>query len=164
MEEPSNRSTGFKATAIVLTGIVAGTLDISAAIINYFLSGGSHLIRIFFYIASGIFGSSAYSGGFGMAFLGLIFHYSIATIWSAIFFAGYPRVNKFLPNKFINAVLYGTTVWVMMTFIVLPLSSVQQFPFHIDKALISFGILIVCIGLPISWMTEKFYSTYQATI
>lgn len=161
MDNQSSRLPGTLLTAIVLTGIVAGTLDISAAIINFYLSGGSHPIRIFFYIASGVFGSSAYAGGFGMAMLGLVFHYSIATTWSAIFFAGYPRFHKFLSNKFINAILYGVIVWVTMTFVVLPLSKVQQFPFSIERAIIAAGILVVCIGLPIAWMAEKYYSMVQ---
>ena len=63
---------------ILQTGLIAGTLDISAASLQFFLTTGKNPILIFKYIASGIFGKDiAYSNGF-MPIAGLLLHYLIA--------------------------------------------------------------------------------------
>ncbi|MEO6219460.1 MAG: hypothetical protein ABIO81_03460 [Ginsengibacter sp.] len=63
------------------TGLLAGTLDAIAAMINYTINGGKLPSRIFQYIASGAVGTQAFKGGKGMIILGTIFHYIIALLY-----------------------------------------------------------------------------------
>jgi hypothetical protein len=147
--------------AILYTGLLAGFLDGVAAILNYMIGGGKNPISIFNYIASGVFGiKMAFSGGLLMAFLGLLFHFIIATGWTTLYFLAYPKLSFLAKNKFVSGVAYGLFVWVMMSQVVLPLSNVpvNPAPFDIYKAMVSIGILMVAIGLPISIRATKYYS------
>ena len=61
--------------AILKTGLIAGTLDILAAIV---ILAKMNAVGVLQYVASGVFGKEAFSGGTTMAIAGLIFHYIIA--------------------------------------------------------------------------------------
>ncbi len=45
--------------AVLWTSLLAGTLDAIGAIINYLVVYGKNPVRIFYYIASGVFGKEA---------------------------------------------------------------------------------------------------------
>ena len=66
---------GKLATTVLITGLIAGTLDILAAI---FLLAGGEATRVFRFIASGAFGKAAFEGGGEMVAWGSFFHYLIA--------------------------------------------------------------------------------------
>ncbi|MBS1542890.1 MAG: hypothetical protein JST14_04610 [Bacteroidetes bacterium] len=135
---------------IFITALIAGTMDITAAIIQT-LIGGGNIMRLMQYIASGMFGKQAFEGGMTMAALGLLFHYIIAMGWTWLYAFIYPK-NKLLQyNWMLSAVIYGLAVWFLMNRVVLQLSNVTPFPFNITRALIAAGILVVCIGGPIAY-------------
>jgi uncharacterized membrane protein YagU involved in acid resistance len=144
--------------AILLTGLLAGTLDITAAIIQFCIPTPRNPVRIFEFIASGVFGTSAFSTGPVMAFLGLVFHYFIAIAWTSVFFTLYPRIPWLAHNKVLGGLLYGIIVWLMMNLVILPLSNVPHFPIRFPQALIGVAILMIAIGLPISLRASKYYS------
>jgi hypothetical protein len=162
-----DQNTGFyniaQATKVVIgTGAIAGTLDIVVAFINYFLSTGKSPVIVLNYIASGVFGRDAYADGFTMPFIGLLFHYIIATSWTALFFFLYPKIKILSRNRFLSGIGYGAFVWLMMNQVVLPLSNVHQFPFDIVRAIEGIGILMVCVGMPISLIVGKYLSEKQS--
>ena len=72
--------------AVIITGLVAGTLDGLAAIINFIMQGGKKPEVIFKYIASGVIGKDALTGGNGIILLGVLLHYLIAFSWTILFF------------------------------------------------------------------------------
>jgi hypothetical protein len=135
--------------------LIAGTLDLSAAVIQMLLAGRNPLMMLKF-IASGVFGSEALAGGNGYAVMGVVFHYMIAGIWTVVFFFLYPQLRFLQKNVWLTAVLYGLFVWFVMTRIVLPLSDTPPLPFTLQGALISSAILIVAIGMPLSWIARKY--------
>ena len=152
LHEPSALKT------VLLATLIAGTLDITAAVIQFSINGGQP-IKIGYYIASGVFGKEvAYGSGEWMALVGLFFHYVIAFIWSVFMFLVYPWVKRFLKNKVLIGVLYGIFVWVMMNRVVVPLSNTQKFPFKLQGAIIACLILIFCIGIPICLIVDRYYS------
>lgn len=141
--------------AVLLIGLIAGTLDITAAIL---VSGASPLMVLKF-IASGAFGrDAAFAGGLWMAFLGLVFHYVIAYSWTVLYFFIYPRLRILSKNRIISGLVYGIVVWVVMNRVVLPLSQIQPRPFNPTQALIGCAVLMVAIGLPISILTHRYYA------
>jgi hypothetical protein len=145
---------------ILVTGLIAGTLDITGAILNYIIPNYRDPIIIFKFIASALLGAgAAFTGGWWVPVLGLFLHYLIATIWTALFFLTYLKINKIVPNKFVAGVLYGLFVWLIMNRVVLPLTLVPKFPFNLRSAAIGAAILIVAIGLPISIRATKYYAT-----
>ena len=154
--------------AVLFTGLLAGTLDASAASIQYYINTGNHPARVFRYIASAVFGAQTKTGDlYGWAGIGLFFHYLIATIWALFFFLFYRPVKKMFANKFVAGVVYGLFVWCVMNLLVVPLAlhtdlGVQAKNLfsqaRIKNSLIAMGILIVAIGLPISLMAKRYYT------
>ena len=144
---------------ILLTGLLAGTLDGLAAVINFTINGGKDpVVLIFRYIAGAVFGAKARTGGTPMVIWGIFFHYMIAMLFTIFFFLIYPKIRSFLPHPIITGLIYGALVWVIMNQVVVPLSNLPKKPvFHLKNAAIQMGILMLCIGLPISLMTKKYY-------
>lgn len=143
---------------ILLAGLVAGTLDALAAIALYLARGGKTPTTIFKYIASGVFGSDAFSGGAAMIVWGIFFHYLIAFSFTLFFFWVYPKVPFLQKNKVVSGLLYGLCVWLVMNLIVVPLSQVPPPTFELSNAIINILILMGCIGLPIAFFAHHFYA------
>lgn len=140
-----------------LAWLMAGTLDLTAAVIQMLINGRDPVMMLKF-IASGVFGSAALAGGNGYAVLGVLFHYLIAGIWTWLFFLLYPQFRFLQKNVWITALTYGLFVWFVMNRIVLPLSNTPSIPFTIRGALISAAVLIVAIGMPLSIMARRYAS------
>jgi hypothetical protein len=144
---------------ILLTGLLAGTLDITGATLNYIIPTYRDPANILKFIASGVLGSmTAFTSGWWPAALGLFLHYFIATSWTAIFYLGYDRIMKLAPNKILAGIVYGCFVWLFMSRVVVPLSRTPKFPFNPTQAMIGVGIIIVAIGLPISIRASKYFA------
>jgi len=142
--------------AILTAGLVAGMADGLAAITNFYLTTGRGPALIFKYIASAVFGKTAFEPGSLMIVLGVIFHLLIALIFTTIFFFLYPRVALLRKNKVVVGLSYGIIVWAVMM-IVVRLSRIPNAPIHWDKAIIQILILMFCIGLPVSLFANHYY-------
>jgi hypothetical protein len=134
---------------VLLAWLVAGTLDIAAAVIYYPIAAGVHPAVILQGIASGVLGTRAFDGGAGAVALGLLFHYLIALIWTVLFFLAARRFEALTRHTIPIGLAYGAVVWAVMNLIVVPLSNVRQRPFNPAEAAIAALILMFCIGLPI---------------
>ncbi len=55
-------------------------------------------------------------------------------------------------------VIYGIVVWAGMNLVVVPLSNTPKGPLTLNGSLIAVFVLIICIGLPISYFAKKYYS------
>ena len=143
-----------KLNAILYTGLLAGTLDALAAILQHFVKGGSNPQMIFKFIASGVFGKSAFSGRLEMVLFGVLFHYIIATIWTALFFMIYPKI-KIRTSWLVAGLVYGIIVWCGMNLVVLPLSNTPPLNREWMQSLVGMLILIVAIGWPIAWSQKN---------
>ncbi|QOG04786.1 DUF1440 domain-containing protein [Flavobacterium sp. MDT1-60] len=148
---------------IFLSGLIAGTLDILAALIIYsVILQKTTAIKILQSIASGIFKKDAYTGGSQMALYGLLLHYFIALTFAWFYFTIYPYFNFLKKNTLLSGILYGIFVWIIMNLVVLP----TVFPALPEKNLdfpliLSILILIFCIGIPIAFITRKHYSFHR---
>jgi len=144
-------------TAAGLAGFFAGLLDGLAAIGQHLLQGGHQPGIIFRFIASGIFGRAAFSGGTNMIAWGILFHFLIAYLFALFYFLVYPFVPILQKRVIITAVLYGLFTWAVMNGVVLPVSRTPPLPFYPGKALVAALILTVCVGLPVSLLAHKYY-------
>jgi hypothetical protein len=140
---------------IPITGLLVGTLDAIAAVIQFKLSGGGNPILIAKFIASGVLGKAAFSGGTGTVLLGILLHYIIAGIWTTIFFVIYPLTAKW-SNKYISGILFGLLIWAVMNLVVLPLSKTPSISRDLIPDLIGIGILIIAVGLPVSLIRSRY--------
>lgn len=146
---------GLRGT-ILTAWLIAGTLDMSAAVIQTLINGGDPL-RMMQFIASGVFGTSAFSSVMPYAALGFLFHYVIALGWTLLFFYIYPKFYFLSANVVLTAVLYGVFVWAMMNLVVLPLANTPPIKFVAAKALVAAGVLVVAIGMPLAFIASRYY-------
>lgn len=145
-------------TVILITGLLAGSLDALAATIN-FLIHGTGPGKLWRAVASGALGPSARSGGVGIALLGLLFHYIIAFSWTTLYLLIYPKIPLLQKNILLSALLWSIVVWLVMNLAVVPLSRIGRFPTWAPwKLLLDLLILCVVIGLPAAWMAKRYYS------
>jgi hypothetical protein len=139
---------------IFIAGLIAGTLDAIAAILLFAKPPDlHHASMIFRYIASGLLGKTAYSAGIIYPVAGLMLHYLIATVWSAVYFQGLSRLFK--PGSvWAKAILLACLVWIIMNGLVMPLCGMtaRNSGWAIMR---SFLVLVVCVGLPVTWIAEK---------
>jgi uncharacterized membrane protein YagU involved in acid resistance len=143
--------------AIGWAGLLAGSLDITAALVEAGLEGRSP-VRLFQGIAGGLLGMSSFQGGLATAALGLFFHFLIATTASAVFYVASRKLTFLVEHSIPAGLLYGVAVWIFMSFIVLPLSA-----YHTKIALPPIAILfrdvaihMLLVGLPISLVQRKY--------
>lgn len=149
--------TGSRAIpTIVRAGLLAGTLDITAALAVY-SHFGPRSIRLLQGIASGLIGKAALQGGLATALLGLLCHFVIATTWAAIYYAASRRISFLLTHAVVAGTIYGLVVYVVMNLVVIPLSAIGPRPLSLSAAIVAAAILVVCIGLPIA-LTVRRYS------
>lgn len=143
--------------AILLGGLIAGTIDISYACIFSYLRRGTSPVRILQSVASGALGRSAFEGGARTAVLGLVFHFLIATIAAAVYYLASRPLRLLVNYAVICGPLYGVCIYLVMNFVVLPLSAIGSRPALPLPVLIS-GLLIHMfgIGLPIALIVRRY--------
>ncbi|MES1215798.1 MAG: hypothetical protein ABUT20_09780, partial [Bacteroidota bacterium] len=114
--------------AILLAAIVAGTLDASAAMINYKINvPDGNPLKVWRYVGSGVFGTDSLTKDLiTMAIPGLLFHFLIAFLFTLFFFFIFPRIKGLRKNLIITGLLYGIFVWLVMNLIVVPFSNVPD--------------------------------------
>lgn len=143
--------------SIIVSAVIAGTLDILAAITNYYIRTGNSPEGVFRFIASGAFGRQAFSGGTEYIIAGVIFHYLIAFGFTILFFLLYPYIRKWAsPYIITTGLLYGFLAWCIMNLVVLPLSNTPAVKTGFSQQIIGILFLMFFIGLPIAYLSKKY--------
>jgi len=143
---------------LLLTVLIAGTLDILSAYANVFIRSGHISKKMFQYIAGGALGlKNSINGGIPVILLGIFFHYFIVLCFTAFFFFLYRKNRFFGLNRYIAALIYGIFIWAVMNLVVLPLSALPPSKLDPGKALLDASILAVMIGLPVSLSARAYY-------
>lgn len=143
---------------IFKTGLIAGSLDITAACMQFYIRTGKGPGNVLRYVASGVFGRKAFTGGVPMACWGLFFHYLIAFGFTIFFFWIYPVTRLVSKSTIITGLFYGAFAWAVMNLLVVPISNIKPLPvFDISRAFTAMLILMFCIGLPISILISRYY-------
>lgn len=139
----------------LLAGLLVGTLDIAAALTQFYIKTGKSPLIVLKYIASAVFGKEAYGGGDRMIVWGFVFHYLVALSFTFFFFWLVANVPALLTNRILTGIIYGIFAWATMRFLVLPLTKVPAAPFKLKDAAIAAAILIACIGLPLAFIAKR---------
>lgn len=137
-------------------GLIAGTLDICAAFLTAWLRAGVSPIGLLQYVASGALGPAAFRGGIKTALIGLALHYLIATIWTTVFYLASRKWLFLIERPIQFGLIYGIAVYLIMTFVVVPLSRVTPRPATITGRTIGILTIMFCIGLPIALIVRRF--------
>jgi hypothetical protein len=131
-------------SVILLTGLLVGALDITAAMVKFYIDTGRGPAPIFKYIASSVFGSTAYSGGWIMVFTGLLFHFIIACSFTIFYYLIYSKINLLSKNEIIARIVYGLF---MLLVIYVPIIKLPDTSFNI-QVIAGTAIFIIILLLP----------------
>ncbi len=95
---------------ILIAGLIAGVLDLAAAVITTILRDRPP-IRMLQSIASGVLGLDSYNGGVKTATLGVALHFVIATGAAAVFYATSRKFTFLVRQPIISGLIYGIAVY-----------------------------------------------------
>ncbi|ULQ55898.1 hypothetical protein KJS94_14705 [Flavihumibacter rivuli] len=153
---------GVPIKLLVPSGLLVGTLDLIGAIIHRALVTHKNPVSsILTYIASGLFGSEARTGGSTMIAAGIIIHYSIAMTFTIFFFWILSNTPFRFNNWVLNGIGIGGMIWLVMNYMVLPLSNIPKLPDpDIKSIMVSNFILITSIGCPIAYIYSRWESKH----
>lgn len=150
-------------TTILKAWLIAGTLDITGALIYYSIKVGNNPLNLLSNIAKFVLGkdtsnSNVFTNGFVLATVGLLIHFAIALGWTLIFYWLCPKISLLNKNKIIAGLVYGVFVWMMMTLAVVPLWNMALPHLKVEPAVIGAMILVLAIGIPLSFIIGNYYS------
>jgi Na+/proline symporter len=140
--------------AVLAAGFAAGTLDIVAAFVIYGWLGVGP-VRILQSISAGLLGAEAARGGETTAALGLFLQFFIATVAAWVYFIGSLRWPTLTERPIAWGTAYGVVVYVVMNFVVVPLSAVPKRPFNWRLAPLILLVHVVCVGIPIATVLRR---------
>lgn len=148
--------------AVLRIGLIAGTLDIGE---NLIFNAFRHITpaMVFQYIASGLTGPWAFHAGSASILLGVAIHYTIAMAWTALFYLASRRMTVLVRRPVISGLAYGALVYLIMNFVVLPLTRVPRAPAAMTLASRVSGVLalLFCIGLTVALLTRRDCEAWQ---
>lgn len=139
--------------AILITGLIVGTMDITSAIIITLIRGGT-ITRLMQFIASGLLGKAAFQGGMPVVWLGLALHFVIAFGLVIVFYFASRKIAFLKQQAVASGIIYGLIVFAFMNLIVLPLSAATSKP-TLSGVLIQIAIHMFVIGLPTSLLLRR---------
>jgi hypothetical protein len=136
-----------RARALVFGALTVGTLDLLDAIVFSAFRGVAPL-RVPQSIAAGLLGRAAFAGGAGTALAGIAIHYFIASSVVATYFLASRRLPSLTRHPLLLGPVYGLVVWVVMNYVVIPLSAITMPPLSAARLINGLGIHALGVGLP----------------
>jgi hypothetical protein len=137
--------------AILLGGLVAGTLDIGAAA----LINGLGVDVIAKFIAGGLLGKSAMKGGIEIAALGVVLQWAMSLIIAAVYVLASLKLPILRTQWIACGLAYGVVIYVVMNYVVMPLSAVGHPPRFELVALAKNMAAMLAFGLIIAWFARR---------
>jgi len=153
-------------TSALTAGLIAGTLDITAACIQAYIKTSTTPSQVLRYVASGAVDPKTFSNDTMLAVVGLIVHFIIAISFTFFFFFLAKQIPSLVKYSIPIGILYGVFVWGMMRFIILPyISRLNPKPIvgqeAIKNAAIAAGIIVICIGIPVVLLARKYIKSVK---
>jgi len=141
-------------SATFITGIAAAAIEMVFVLPIQAAMGNSPLI-VFQSIASGATGMAAYGGGIGSALQGVGWHVLISLVSALAYILAATRMRFLYVRPLIGGVLCGVVAYVVMNWIVIPLSAIGYHPASKPElVLLSFAIHLIGFGIPIAYVAR----------
>ena len=139
--------------------LMAGTLDILGAIVILAKGNAAGTLQ---FVASGLLGSEAFTGGAGVMVLGLIIHFFIAFVFTTLFFLAFQKLAFVRENLLWCSLFYGVLIWAVMKYLVLPFSYVNS-PGHFEWKQAIRDMLVLCasFGAPLYLFASRYLKSSQ---
>jgi hypothetical protein len=141
----------------VIGGIISGFLHLliqQGIVFGLILK--TPIISSLQFVASGIMGDAAFTGGLATALLGLVLDFIMITIMAGVFIFSADRIPLLRRNIMLGSILYGFGIFIVMNLIVLPLSAAPPLPAPPLWLLIELVLQhILLIGLPLGILVQQ---------
>jgi hypothetical protein len=137
-------------SAVLIGGALAGVIDVGAAAL---ISQGNYL-AILRTIAGGLLGASARGGGLPMSVLGLVLQVAMGIVIAAIFAAASIRLPDLTKRWWAWGVVYGVGIFLVMNYVVLPLSAWRVTPHFTPTKLIENLLAMLLFGLIVAFASR----------
>jgi uncharacterized membrane protein len=140
----------------VIGGLIIGLLHLLVQVgLVYGLILKSPFIGSLQYVASGVMGDAAFAGGLATALLGFVLEFVLTIIIAGVFILSADRIPFLRRNVIPGSLLYGFGVFIVMNFIVQPLSAAPALPAPPMWLLIEIVLEhILLIGLPLGILVQ----------
>jgi hypothetical protein len=138
---------------LLLGTLVAGSFDLVFASAFWWLKASVALPRIGQSIAAGLLGPDSYRGGATTAALGFALHYAIMLAMVMAYAAAVPRSHRLQSSPWKFGAIYGVVLYIMMNYIVVPLSAAGPGP----KDALWIGLSIaahMAVGVMCAWFSQ----------
>jgi uncharacterized membrane protein YagU involved in acid resistance len=146
----------------VIGGLITGALHLIIEDWIVFGIWGNKLISTMQYVASGAIGNAAFAGGLSTALLGTLFHFLMCIVIAGIFMMSADRIPLLRKYVIPGSLLYGVGVFIVMWFIVLPLSAAPPLPAPpFSQVVEGFIEHVLLIGLPLGILVRRTANTNQ---
>lgn len=145
--------------AILVGGLVAGTLDIFVAALINDLKVGVILQAI----ASGLLGRESYFESGRSMVIGLVAQELMSLVIAAVFVLASLRLPALRGRPLALGALYGVGIFVVMNFVVVPLSAAwpRHRPIHPEAVVLNLAAMIL-FGVIVSWSTRAILGRQSA--
>jgi uncharacterized membrane protein YagU involved in acid resistance len=137
--------------AILLGGVVAGTVDIGAAS----LISGRSPVFISQFIAGGLLGRSSLEGGMQTAVLGVVLQWAMSILIAAIYVLASTRLDMLRRSWLLFGILYGIPVYFVMEYVVMPLSAWHRVPKFVPLLFAENMLAMMVFGLIVAWFASR---------
>lgn len=154
----SNVSRSDAFYTVMWAGLISGLLDGIAACTVFYLKQGFSPAEVMKFIATGVYGAKAFTGGPAMVVVGISLHFFIAFVISWVYFAVFPNFRVLNSKPVLSGFVFGALVWIVMNVIVIPLTQVPPAPFEAKAVMVSLVWHMILVGLPISIITKKAFN------
>jgi hypothetical protein len=152
----NGKSMNSAAAAIGWGGFLAGVGDLTQACVGFGLAFHASPFRILQSIARGYFGTRTFEMGWTSALLGLATHFFIAFTAAAVFYLASRKIRVMLERPVLCGLLYGLGVFLVMYFVVMPLTPVGWPRMNLANWLTGPIGHPLLVGLPIALCVRKY--------
>ena len=140
-------------------GGIGGLLDAIYATVTWGVILGSNPAGVWQSVASGLLGKAAFDGGNATAALGLALHFFIAFVMALVYVAVAARLRLLTRRPWICGALYGVLLFVIMNFVVVPLSAIGWRPMSATGALRALIPHVIFVGPAIALFAARYLRT-----
>ena len=140
--------------AVAIGAFAVATLDMLDCVVVYGLLRGVTATQCFQGVASGLLGRASFQGGWSTVLLGGVLHLFNATVIVTVYSLASRRIPLLTRRPVLSAVVYGCLVFVVMNFVVVPLSAAGVMRITLVNLVNGFLGHIIAVGLPCLWVVR----------
>lgn len=140
---------------VIAGGFTLATIDLIFACSLWAWLRHVSPVRLLQFIASGALGKSAFDGGIATALVGAGFHYFIATMMVLTYYLVSGRYRALVQHPVRYGLPYGLVLWIVMTYVVVPLSQAQPSSKPLMIAMASNFVMHLFFGVICAWFSRR---------